>query len=138
MASYAYWFTLALILLGLEMMSGTFYILVLSIAMGLGGVAALVGAAMVWQLALAGAAAVIGTLILRRSKITRAADANNDSLDIGQAVRVSAWNDDGTLRVHYRGAEWDAQPENDITPRDRTLYIKAIQGSKLILTQQKP
>lgn len=138
MAPYTYWFILALILLGLEMMSGTFYVLVLSLAVGLGGVAAWAGLGMVWQLTLAGAAAVIGTLILRRSKATRTADANSDSLDIGQTVRVIAWNGDGTARVHYRGAEWDAQPENAVTSHDAVFYIKGVQGSKLILTQQKP
>ncbi len=138
MAPYTYWFILALILLGLEMMSGTFYMLVLSIAVGLGGVAAWAGLELVWQLTSAGAAAVIGTLILRRSKATRTADANTDSLDIGQTVRVISWNEDGTARVHYRGAEWDAQPENTVTSRDAVFYIKAVQGSKLILTQQKP
>ena len=137
MAAYAYWFILALILLGLEMMSGTFYVLVLSIAMCLGGVAALAGLETVWHLTVAGAAAVAGILILRRSKVARTADASNDSFDIGQPVRVIAWNEDGTVRVHYRGTEWDAQPEA-VTSREATLYIKAIQGSKLVLTQQKP
>jgi membrane protein implicated in regulation of membrane protease activity len=138
MAAYAYWFILALILLGLEMMTGTFYILVLSIAAGLGGSAAWAGADLVWQLVLAGVAAVVGTLTLRRSKITRKPDPNHDSLDIGQPVRVIKWNEDGTVRVHYRGAEWDAEPDSAILSRDVTLYIKSIQGSKLILTQVKP
>jgi membrane protein implicated in regulation of membrane protease activity len=138
MAPYAYWLILALILLGLEMVTGTFYVLVVSIAAALGGLAAWAGAEMVWQLVLAGVAAVIGTLILRRSKITRKPDPNNDSFDIGQPVRVIKWNEDGTVRVHYRGAEWDAEPESAVLTRDVTLYIKAIQGSKLILTQVKP
>jgi membrane protein implicated in regulation of membrane protease activity len=138
MAPYVYWLALALILLGLEMMSGTFYMLVLSIAVALGGVAALAGVGLVWQLALAGIAAVIGILILRRSKITQPAEEKNDSFDIGQPVKVIAWNEDGSARVHYRGADWDAQPEEVVTSRDVPLYIKAVQGSKLVLTQQKP
>jgi membrane protein implicated in regulation of membrane protease activity len=138
MAAYIYWFMLALVLLGLEMTSGTFYMLVLSMAVALGGVAALAGLGLVWQLSLAGAAAVIGTLILRQSRITRPADAKNDSFDIGQPVQVIAWNENGTARVHYRGAEWDALPEGAVTSPDAAFYIKAVQGSKLILTQQKP
>jgi membrane protein implicated in regulation of membrane protease activity len=138
MESYAYWLILALILLGLEMMTGTFYILVVSIAAALGGLAARAGADVVWQLVFAGVAAVVGTLILRRSKITRKPDPNHDSFDIGQPVRVIKWNEDGTVRVHYRGAEWDAEPESANLARDVTLYIKAVQGSKLILTQIKP
>lgn len=138
MESYAYWLILALILLGLEMMTGTFYILVVSIAAALGGLAARAGVDVVWQLVLAGVAAVIGTLILRRSKISRKPDPNNDSFDIGQPVRVIKWNEDGTVRVQYRGAEWDAEPESTVPARDVPLYIKAVQGTKLILTQIKP
>ena len=43
MAIYVYWFLLALVLLGLELATGTFYLLMLSIAMAVGGVAALFG-----------------------------------------------------------------------------------------------
>lgn len=138
MATYTYWFILALVLLGAEMMSGTFYMLVLAVAVALGGVAALAGLDMAWQISVAGVAAVIGILILRRSKVIRTPDANNDSFDIGQSVRVIAWHDDGSVRVHYRGAEWDAQTAEADTPHDAPLYIKSIQGSKLILSQHQP
>jgi membrane protein implicated in regulation of membrane protease activity len=137
MAAYTYWFILALILLGLEMMTGTFYMLVLSVALALGGVAALAGLDLVWQISLAGAAAVIGILLLRRSRAIRTPDANNDSFDIGQPVRVIAWENDGSVRVQYRGAEWSAETEQADVPRDAPLYIRSVQGSKLILTQQK-
>ncbi len=138
MAAYAYWIAFALLLLGIEMISGTFYMLVLSLAMALGSVAALSGLAMTWQLSLAGVAAVAGILFLRRSRIARPKSANDGNLDIGQAVRVIAWREDGTARVQYRGAEWDAQPESAQTPHEATLYIKSMRSSTLILTHQKP
>lgn len=136
MAAYTYWFILALILLGAEMMTGTFYILVLAVAVALGGLTALAGLDMVWQISLAGVAAVIGILILRRSKAIRTPDGNNDSFDIGQAVRVIDWHDDGSVRVHYRGTEWDAQVAGGEVSRSAPLYIQSIQGNKLILTQR--
>ena len=138
MAHYIYWFTLALVLLGLEMATGTFYMLVLSVAVALGGVAALAGLEFTMQMALVGVAAVVGTFILRRIKGGRPAGAESNNLEIGQSVKVIRWNDDGTARVHYRGADWDAAPESADTPRDTTLYIKATLGSKLILSQHKP
>jgi len=58
MALYVYWFLLALVLLGLEMVTGTFYLLMLSGAMAVGGFAALLGASVTWQLTLCAAAAV--------------------------------------------------------------------------------
>jgi len=137
MEPYIYWLILALILLGVEMATGTFYMLVLSVAMALGGLVALAGMGLAVQMTLAGLAAVIGTFILRRIKGGRPAGAESNSLDTGQPVKIIRWNDDGTARVHYRGAEWDAELESADTARDATLYIKAMQGNKLILTQHK-
>jgi membrane protein implicated in regulation of membrane protease activity len=137
MEIYIYWFLLALILVGLEMVTGTFYLLMVGIAMAVGGLAALLGMSIVWQLVLGAATVVAGTVILRRWKGTQVKDSGSSNLDIGQPVRVIKWHDNGTARVFYRGAEWDAEPESADTPHDETLYIKAIQGSALVLTHRK-
>ena len=137
MEIYIYWFLLALVLVGLEMATGTFYLLVVAIAMAVGGLAAFLGAGIVWQLVLSAVTGIAGTVILRRWKNTQAVDAPNASFDIGQPVRVIKWNDNGTARVFYRGAEWDAEPETVATPRDATLYIAAVRGSGLVLTHRK-
>ena len=138
MESYVYWFLLALGLLMAEMATGTFYMLVLSVALAVGGVAAWLGLGEPLQLILGAAAGFSGILVLRRSKSARSADASSQNLDIGQPVQVVAWHADGTARVHYRGSEWDAEPESADTPHADTLYIKAMHGSALILTQHKP
>ncbi|MBI3479384.1 MAG: NfeD family protein [Nitrosomonadales bacterium] len=138
MADYSWWFVAALLLAGAEMATGTFYMLVVALAMALGGIAALAGFDMVWQYALSGIAAVIGTVVLYRIRAARPDAAQEDnSLDTGQPVKLIRWNDDGTARVHYRGAEWDAELESSDTPRESTLYIKAMLGNKLILTSHK-
>jgi len=138
MAPYVYWFLLALVLLALEMATGTFYMLVLGAALGVGGVAALLGLSLPLQLTFSAVTGIVGTVILRRAKFSRPDAALSAGLDIGQPVHVITWRDDGTMRVHYRGAEWDAEPESADTPRDKALYIKAMRGSILILTQLKP
>jgi len=138
MASYVYWFLAGLVLLGLEMVTGTFYLLMLGLALGIGGCVALLGLAPALQFTLAAIAGIVGTAILRKSKSIRPAEAGELSLDIGQAVQAVTWHDDGSARVHYRGAEWDAEPEFADMPRDGTLYIKALRGSTLILTHHKP
>ena len=138
MAPYIYWFVLALTMLGLEMVTGTFYLLMVSIAMAVGGVMALLGFDLTWQFAVCGLAGVAVTVILRRMKSTHPDGASSLKLDIGQPVRLISWSEEGSARVHYRGAEWDAEPESADTPRDGALYIHAIQGSKLILTHHKP
>ena len=138
MEPYIYWFVLALVMLGLEMLTGTFYLLMVSIAMAVGGVMALLGFDLTWQFAFCGLAGVVGTVILRRVKGAKTDDSVSQSLDVGQAVRLIAWNENGSVRVHYRGAEWGAAPESVDTPHAEPLYIQSIQGSKLILTHHKP
>ena len=138
MEIYVYWVLLALVLLALEMMTGTFYLLVVAAAMAVGGLVALLGMSIEWQLALGAVTGIAGTAVLRRwKKRVQPRDASNASLDIGQTVRVIKWNDNGTARVFYRGAEWDAETESADTPRDETLYIAAVRGSSLVLTHRR-
>ena len=140
MQSYVVWFLLAFALLGLEMMSGTFYMVVFSLAAAAGGVMAYLQVSSTLQLVAAGLVGVIGTWGLRT---WRAANSDKDNtadqnLDIGHPVQVEAWRDDGTARVQYRGSQWDAELESADTPRTGPLYIKHRRGSLLILTQHKP
>lgn len=138
MEIYAYWFLLALILIGLEMATGTFYLLMIAIAMAAGGLAALLGVDSSWQLVLCALMVVAGTVILRRWKRSLPGEMADASLDIGQPVKVLKWNDDVTARVQYRGAEWDAETESAEAPHDGQFYIKAVRGSSLVLTYRKP
>lgn len=137
MEIYVYWFLLAIVLVGLEMVTGTFYLLVVAIALAVGGAAALLGAGMAWQLTLSAITGVVGTILLRRWKSTQASPAPDDSFDIGQPVKVIRWSDNGTARVNYRGAEWDAELESADTPREGPLYIAAVRGSALVLTHRR-
>ena len=138
MANYVEWFLFALILLGVEMATGTFYLLMLAIAMAVGGAAALFGLGMAAQLVLAALAGMVGMIFLRRWKGVRASSAVSQSLDTGQPVRVLTWREDGMVRVFYRGAEWDAKLEAADSGHEEPLYIKEIRGSILILTHRKP
>lgn len=138
MENYIVWFVLAVILVGLEMATGTFYMLVIAIGMAAGGLAALAGAGLVWQLVTGALVGIAGTVILRHWKGKQPALVANDSFDIGQPVRIVKWNDNGSVRVFYRGAEWDAELESADIPRDATLYIAAVRGSALLLSQHKP
>ena len=138
MDTFNYWFLLALVLLAFEMATGTFYMLVLSIAMAAAGLAAFLGATSAWQFMLCALFVMAGTMMLRWWKSTRGYRDENSSLDIGQPVQILTWLDNGFARVSYRGAEWDAEPESDSMPRQGVLYIKEMRGSSLILTHRKP
>lgn len=140
MPSYAYWFLLALGLLAMEMLTGTFYMLILSVAVGTGGLAALLGWDMSVQITCSVITGMIGVMIVRKMKGASTAKSEDQNLDVGQTVRLITWNNDGTARVHFRGAEWDAELEDFklgmVQPA--VLYIKSVHGSRLVLTSHKP
>lgn len=138
MEIFNYWFLIALTLLAMEMATGTFYLLVLSVGMAVAGLAALLEAGVAWQLTLCALTVIVGTIILRQWKNGRRNEIADASLDVGQPVQVLSWFDNGSARVLYRGAEWDAEPESADMPREGTFYIKEMRGSSLVLTHRKP
>lgn len=138
MEHYVYWFVLGLIFLGMELATGTFYMLVLAIALGAGGLAALLGFIPELQYVIAAAVGLAGTLVLRRFRMAvQNRPAQDQSLDIGQPVKILQWREDGTARVHYRGAEWDAELASPDAPQEGQLYIREVRGNTLILTHEK-
>ncbi len=138
MEAYIYWFVLGLILLGLELATGTFYMLVMALAAAGGGLAAYFGLPQALHFVAAAAIGLIGTLLLRKARASmRGRKMPEPGLDAGHSVKVVAWREDGTARVSYRGAEWDAELESPGTPRDGTLYIREVRGNLLILTHSK-
>lgn len=137
MEAYVFWFVLAAVFLAVEVATGTFYFLVLSVAAVIGGLLAMTGLGIALQYAIPAVLAVAGTMLVRQMKKSQRA-APDMSLDTGQPVKVVAWNADGSARVQYRGAEWDAEPESTGMPHEGMHYIKAMQGNKLIITQHKP
>ncbi|HAN55027.1 MAG TPA: NfeD-like family protein 1, partial [Betaproteobacteria bacterium] len=76
-----------------------------------------------------------GVVWLRRRPATGKPADNN--LDLGQPVTVSAWRDDGTARVSYRGAEWDARLLEGEPGQPQHCVIHEIRGNTLILSAQK-
>jgi membrane protein implicated in regulation of membrane protease activity len=135
---YWIWWILATLLVGAELLSGTFYLLAVGIAFALGGVAAWLGAVLPMQLLVAGVLAVVGTAAANRWR-RRTGDAPQlPGLDVGQSVRVEAWQPDGTARVVYRGTRWNGVLATSETPRRHTMYIVATRGSTLVLAAQRP
>ena len=137
MAVYIGWFLLALILVALEMMTGTFYLLMVALAMAIGGLFALFGFPFSIQLILAALAGLVCIGLLRHWRKEHGSDTINQSLDIGQSVEIITWREDGTARVFYRGAEWDAELDTTSSGHEGSFYIKDIRGSVLVLTNQK-
>lgn len=132
------WWICAAILIGTELLTGTFYLLAVGIAVALGGAAAWAGASVPVQFGIAGVLGVALTIVAHRWRLARATPPAQPPLDVGQAVHVETWNADGTARVRYRGTTWDAELEAPGVPRADTLYIVATRGSLLILSDRRP
>ncbi len=143
MTDWSIWFVLAFALLFVELVTGTFYVLMIALAAAAGGVVALLGAGGALQLVTAGIVGTAATLILRRSRFGQRAqgrDPSTDpeqSLDIGQTVHVAQWNE-GTARVVYRGTQWDAVLAPGEAETTGNLYIREVRGTRLTLSAQRP
>jgi membrane protein implicated in regulation of membrane protease activity len=135
-----WWFILAFAVLGLELLTGTFYMLVYSTAIAAGGIMAYLGFSFTLQLAVTAVIGVAGTFALRVWRTANPANVaeTSQNLDIGHHVTVETWHANGSARVTYRGTQWDAELESPDTPRDVPLYIKDRRGSVLILSRHKP
>jgi membrane protein implicated in regulation of membrane protease activity len=139
MVAYWMWWIAGAVLIAAELLAGTFYLLVIGLAVAAGGVAAWLGAPAPLQWLVAGLLGVAGTMALRHWKRSlMARTPQQPGLDIGAQVQVIAWGPDRTARVAYRGSSWDAELEAPDTPQAETMYIAAMRGSVLILASRRP
>ncbi len=117
MQAHYWWWLIALCLGIAEMLTGTFFMLVLAIGCLAGGLTALAMASVPAQMVVAAAASLIGWGFLRKAMRDRRcrqapAQANRDVLlDIGQRVRVERWDEQGRGFAQYRGARWQVELE---------------------------
>ncbi len=121
-----------------ELLTGTFYLLMLAlgaVAAAAGAHAGLQGSA---QLALAAvvAGATTATWHWQRSHRQGEAPANanpNVSLDIGEIVQVNTWGPDGSAHVMYRGAQWTAVHRVGVEPTPGPHRVTEMVGNRLLV-----
>ncbi|WP_189458882.1 NfeD family protein [Jeongeupia chitinilytica] len=134
------WLIAAAVLVGLEMLSGTFYLLAIAVGLLAGAVAAALSVSVALQIAVATLASLAAVAGLRRWKHRQPPRQGGDSnaLDLGHLVTIERWIDSRHARVRYRGADWDAEFAN---PADRGLtrfYIVGQRGNTLLLDAEPP
>jgi membrane protein implicated in regulation of membrane protease activity len=136
-ASTLWWLATGVLVVA-ELASGTIYLLMLALGATAGALAAHGGLATEGQLvaaALLGGGAV-GLWHWRRARhpVALPASVNPDvNLDIGSHVQVNAWSADGSARVSYRGADWDARFVGQGVAAPGAHVIHAIDGNSLLL-----
>ena len=136
MQAFMIWFIAAFALVIAELLSGTLYLLVIGAGAAVAGVIALAGLGFAAQFAVAALVSVAGIAVVHKLKLGRSrggAPRRNLSFDAGQAVEVIERRPDGSLRVNYRGTQWDAQVEG---AGGEHLVIKETRGNTLILVAQ--
>jgi membrane protein implicated in regulation of membrane protease activity len=126
-----------------EVMTGTFYLLMLALGAAAAAVAAHLGAshAVQWLSAalLGGGATVLWHFKRKRTNDVGDRLATRDvSLDVGEQVTVHAWQSDGSSEVQFRGSTWQVRFEGAGTPAPGLHTIVALQGNRLMLAPKKP
>jgi membrane protein implicated in regulation of membrane protease activity len=134
-----FWWVAAGVLVAAELATGTFYLLMIALGLATAAVAAHLGLGLTAQIAAGAIVAASATAIWhwRRAQAPASAPAaqNRDvNLDIGERVQVSAWAQDGTARVQYRGSQWTARLQPGATPRPGEHRVTAVEGNWLVLT----
>ncbi len=138
MAESSIWWIATGMLVALELLSGTFYLLMLAIGGAAGALAAHAGMSLQLQLALAavvgGVAAFVCYLLRRRRPGDPSPRAERSvNLDVGETVQIDGWAPDGTAQVRYRGAQWTAMHRPGVEPRPGPHRVAELVGSRLLV-----
>jgi membrane protein implicated in regulation of membrane protease activity len=139
MANSTIWWLLAGTAVAVELVTGTFYLLMLAIGLAAGALTAYAGAPAVFQIlaaAVVGGSSVVGWSYYR--KRTHPEDPcvggdRNVNLDVGETVHIERWNPDGTATVKYRGASWTAVHREGSIPVAGPHRVAELIGSRLLV-----
>ena len=125
-----------------ELLSGTFYLLVIGLGAFAGALVAWMGGNMLVQAAAGGIVAIGGAIAVHHWHARqKSGDAQSNFLDRGQPVVLEGWaNESANLaRVKYRGTSWDARvAAGDRPAPGTTLYIEGQEGNTLVVVAAAP
>jgi membrane protein implicated in regulation of membrane protease activity len=138
MAESTIWWLLAGGLVALELLSGTFYLLMLSLGVVGAAIAAHLGASVTVQLVtaalLGGGFVVAWRSYQKHQPPALPAGANRDvNLDIGETLQIDAWDEDGNSSAKYRGASWLVSLRPGASSSPGLHRIVEVVGNRLIV-----
>ncbi|WP_240648133.1 NfeD family protein [Pararobbsia silviterrae] len=131
-----WWIAVGALLIG-ELLTGTFYLLMVACGCIAGGLVRVAGGSVELQWAIAALVAALAVYLLQRSRRGRAVRVNPEhnpdiNLDIGATLDVAGWRD-GAARAMYRGAEWDVELAPGESEHAGRFRIVAVRGSRLVV-----
>lgn len=131
------WLIVGALLIGGELFTGTFYLLIFGLAAWVGATVSFLGYGLDFQLLAAGVAAIAGlALVMRYGRRWRRGSGDDADMDVGNEVRIETILDDRRLKVAYRGSNWDAVVEGggSTPPQAGGLaVIRAVRGNILVV-----
>jgi membrane protein implicated in regulation of membrane protease activity len=138
MAESTLWWLGTGIAVAVELVTGTFYLLMIAIGLAAGALAAHLGAGATTQIVVAavvGGGAVAGWHLrqLRRPPAPAAASNPDVNLDVGEIVHIDHWQADGTATVKYRGANWTVVHRSGNAPSTGAHRVAEVVGSRLLV-----
>lgn len=140
MQAHILWLLAGFALVIAELVSGTFYLLVLGVAAFAAAGAAWAGGSFEAQAITAAAVALAGAYVVHAYRARNRAQQMT-SIDAGQPASFESWIDQaaGLARVRYRGASWDARLEGGAAPQPGALlYVLAAEGNTLRVSARRP
>lgn len=132
------WWLAAGAVVAAELLTGTFYLLMVAVGLAAAAVMAHLGVSMPLQIV---SAAVVGggaVVAWHWAKKRRPGDPSaradrSVNMDVGETIYIEGWNPDGTTLVKYRGAQWTAIHRPGITPATGMHRVAELVGNRLLV-----
>ncbi|MBY0409614.1 MAG: NfeD family protein [Burkholderiaceae bacterium] len=121
-----------------ELLTGTFYLLMVALGLLAAAISAHLGLPMVAQMvmiAVVGGGAVVACYLVKKKRPgdPSARADRSVNLDVGETLLIESWNSDGTSLVRYRGAQWTAVHRPGVTPSTGMHRVSELVGSRLLV-----
>jgi membrane protein implicated in regulation of membrane protease activity len=140
MEHYLAWAIVGLVLVITELLTGTFYLLVLGIAAFGAAIAAWLGFGFGVQAIVFVVASGVGCYAVHAYRARNQAQ-QMAPIDAGQPASFESWVDQGAglARVRYRGASWEARLDGEAALQPgAVVYVLATQGNTLKVSLRRP
>ncbi|RQO81361.1 NfeD family protein [Acidovorax sp. FJL06] len=136
-ASTIWWLAAGAVVVA-ELLTGTFYLLMVALGLVAAALAAHMGLSATMQVVAAaavGGVAVVGWYYFKkkRPEDPSARADRSVNLDVGETILISEWGSDGTTQVKYRGASWTAIHRPGVTPATGMHKVVELVGNRLLV-----
>jgi len=138
MSEATIWWVLAGAIVAIELITGTVYLLLISLGLAAGAIAAHLGSPTSVQILIAAVVGGGSVVIWRAYKRAQApatiqSTAQDVNLDVGEIVHIDQWTEDGTSSARYRGANWQVSLMPGETAVPGVYRIAEVAGNRLIV-----